>query len=326
MGITSKASTIPRPQTVNQKTLASRLGISLVGGGRVQRSDLIMALVMFLPGFLVLVLLGTYPIISVLAQAFQQRTLFDVSGKWVGLDNFQYILSTGLFWTALKNDLVFTFTTVPIQTVLGLGVAMLLHQDFPFRNVFRSFLLFSYIVPTTVAAIIWRFMLSDSVGVVYYTIRGLQLPIPNTWFSTTDTAMATVVMITVWKFFPFMVINFLAGLQTIDDQLLEAAKVDGANRWQTFRHITLPMLMPVIIIVMLLRTIWTFNSWDVIALLTNGGPLNSTTTLPILIYNTMFAEFSVGRAAATAFLTMLVLMVAMFIYLRFYKRVEEGLQ
>ena len=178
----------------------------------------------------------------------------------------------------------------------------------------------------TAVAIIWRFMLSDSVGILYSWIKVLNLPIPNTWFASPSTAMPTVIMITVWKFFPFMVINFLARLQSIDEQLYDAAKVDGANNWQTFRYITLPSLMPVIIIVLLLRTVWTFNNWDVIALLTNGGPVTSTTTLPILIYQTMFSQFSIGRAAAIAFLMMLVLLTVMYFYMRAYNRAEENLK
>ncbi|MFN8452483.1 MAG: sugar ABC transporter permease [Anaerolineae bacterium] len=322
MTIEAKSHQQQRPR----RSLMKRLGISFMDGSRVQRSDLVMALILFLPGFIILVLLGTYPIFSILSMAFQKRTLFDVSGTWAGLENFVTVLSSKLFWIALKNDVIYTLTTVPIQTILGLGVALLLNQNFPFRNIFRSFLLFSYIVPTTVAAIIWRFMLSDSVGILYYGVKTLHLPIQNTWFSTPDTAMPTVILITVWKFFPFMVINFLAGLQTIDTQLIEAARVDGANHWQAFRHVTLPMLMPVIIMVMLLRTIWTFNSWDVIALLTNGGPIDSTTTLPLLIYNTTFGEFNMGRAAALAFVTMLILVASMIIYMRFYRRTEENLQ
>jgi multiple sugar transport system permease protein len=169
-------------------------------------------------------------------------------------------------------------------------------------------------------------MLSDSVGIIYHWIKVLNLPIPNTWFSSPDTAMPTVVLVTVWKFFPFMVINFLARLQTIDEQLYDAAKVDGANSWQSFRYVTLPSLLPVIIIVLLLRTIWTFNNWEVIALLTNGGPVDSTTTLPILIYTTMFSQFSIGRAASTAFLMMLFLLMAMYFYIRAYNSAEENLQ
>lgn len=325
MNKTSTITTLTRAGK-QEKTLATRLGISLVGGGRVQNNDLTMMLLLFLPGFLVLLALGTYPVINVLSLAFQQRSLFDLSGTYVGLENFNNVLNSTQFWEALKNTLVFTMTTVPLQLVLGLLVALLLHQQFPARNVFRGFMLFSYVVPVTVAAVIWKFMLSDSVGIIYHGIRTTGLPIPNTWFSASATAMPTVIMVTVWKFFPFMVINFLAGLQSIDEQLYEAAKVDGANRWQSFRHITLPQLMPIIVIVMLLRTIWTFNNWDIIALLTNGGPLRSTTTLPLLIYNTMFGEYSIGRAAALSFIVMLVLGIAMILYLWVYRRTEEALQ
>ncbi len=307
--------------------LGARLGVTLVNGGRVQRDDIVMALVMGVPGFLVLLLLGIYPIASVLILAFQRRSMIsaDAPTIWVGLDNFRSVLSSSQFMNALVNDIIFTVATVGIQLVLGIVVAQLLHQKFFARNVFRSLILFSYVVPIVVAAIIWRFMVNDSVGILYHAIRASHLPIPNTWFSSTKTAMASVIMIAAWKFFPFMVINFLARLQTIDEQLYEAAKVDGAGVWQTFRHITLPSLMPVIVIVLLLRTIWTFNNWDVIALLTKGGPLRSTTTLPILVYNTMFAEFSGGRAAATAFIMTLILLVGMFFYLRAYNRAEERL-
>ena len=313
--------TIPR-----KSNLAGRLGITLASGGRVQKDDLIMALVMFLPAFVILILLGTYPIINVLTLAFQQRPMFEqVPGTWVGLENFADVVTSKVFWIALRNDVVFTLSTVIVQTVLGMLVALLLHRRFLGRNLFRSLVLFSYVFPVAVTAIIWRFMLSDSVGIIYYAVRELHLPIPNTWFASPKTAMASVVMVTVWKFFPFMVINFLAALQTIDEDLYEAAKVDGANTMQRFRHITLPMVMPVIAIVMLLRTIWTFNNWEVIALLTSGGPLYSTTTLPILVYGTLFSQFSVGRAAATAFIMTLLLMLAMFFYMRLFVRAEERL-
>lgn len=305
--------------------LAARLGITLASGGKVQRGDLAMAMVMFLPGFLVLLALGTYPIISVLTLAFQRRSSLDTAGVWAGLGNFSDVLSSDLFWTAFRNDVVFTVGTIAIQLVAGMAIALLLHQPFWARNVFRSFVLFSYVVPTVVAAIIWRFMLSDSVGFLYHLIRTWELPIPNTWFSATATAMPSVILVAAWKFFPFMVINFLARLQTVDEQLYEAATVDGAGRLQTFRHITLPALMPVVIIVLLMRTIWTFNNWDVIALLTNGGPMNATVTLPILIYSTMFSQFSMGRAAAIALLMTVILLAAMILYLRAYQRAEERL-
>ena len=285
-----------------------------------------MGLVMFLPGFLVLLFLGTYPIITALISAFQRRPLFEQTGAvGVGLENFVSILGHPHFWQALRNDVVFTIASISIQTVIGIAVALLLHQEFPGRNILRGLVLFSYVFPIAVAAIIWRFMLSDSVGIIHHAIGAWNLPIPNTWFASPKTAMASVIMVTVWKYFPFMVINFLARLQTIDVSLYEAAEVDGANGMQRFLHVTLPMLMPVIVIVLLLRTIWTFNNWAMIALLTQGGPSYSTITLPILVYNTLFKEFSLGRAAATSFLMTALLMVAMVFYLRAYDRAEERL-
>ncbi len=310
----------------HKRNLAQKLGISLISGGKVQTSDLVMALTMFLPGFLVLVFLGTYPITTALISAFQSRPLFDLdSMTWVGLDNFISVLKHPQLWNAFSNDIVFTISSISIQTVIGMAVALLLHQQFFGRNILRGFVLFSYVFPVAVAAIIWRFMLSDSVGIIHHMISDWHLPIPNTWFASPKTAMPSIIMVTAWKYFPFMVITFLARLQTIDVTLYEAAKVDGANALQRFRYITLPMLMPVIIIVLLLRTIWTFNNWEIVALLTQGGPVYSTITPPILVYDTLFKEFSLGRAAAISFLMVVALLVAMVFYLRAYDHSEERL-
>jgi multiple sugar transport system permease protein len=318
---TSTKKTIPR-----KPNLAGRLGITLISGGKVQTQDLVMALAMFLPAFLVLIFLGTYPIITALITAFQRRPLFDLeSTVWVGLDNFTSVLQHPQLWNAFSNDIVFTVSSISIQTVIGMAVALLLHQQFTGRNILRGLVLFSYVFPVAVAAIIWRFMLSDSVGIIHHLIDAWNLPVPNTWFASPKTAMPSVIMVTGWKYFPFMVITFLARLQTIDVTLYEAAKVDGASTLQRFWYVTLPMLMPVVIIVLLLRTIWTFNNWEIIALLTQGGPVYSTITPPILVYDTLFKEFSLGRAAAISFLMVVTLLVAMVFYLRAYDRSEERL-
>jgi multiple sugar transport system permease protein len=310
-----------------KRNFAGMLGITLVGGGKVQGSDLVMALAMFMPAFLVLIFLGTYPIITALISAFQRRAMFDPTDvSWVGFDNFISVFQHPHIWEAFSNDIVFTLSAITIQTILGIAVALLLQQAFFGRNILRGLVMFSYVFPVAVAAIIWRFMLSDSVGIIHHLIDFWELPIPNTWFASPKTAMPSVVMVTAWKYFPFMVITFLARLQTIDVTLYEAAKVDGASAFQRFWYITLPMLMPVVVIVLLLRTIWTFNNWEIIALLTQGGPVYSTITPPILVYNTLFKEFSLGRAAAISVLMTALLLVAMVFYLRAYYRSEETLE
>jgi multiple sugar transport system permease protein len=310
---------------VKNKSLAARLGITLAKGESVTKEDFIFALILFLPAFLVLLFLGTYPIFNAVLLSFQRKGIFDNSVSWIGLENFQNILFSGKFWVALKNTIVFTLGSVIIQTIFGLAIALLLNNDFPGRNVFRGFVLVNYVVPIAVAALIWRFILSDTVGILFHSIKALNLPFPNTWFASPKTSMASVIMINVWKYFPFMVIMFLARLQTIDIELYDAVKVDGANRWQAFRYITLPMIMPVIVIVLLLRTIWTFNNWELIALTTGGGPLDSTVTLPILAYNVMFDQFSQGRAAAYAVLMMVILLVSIVAYFKAYNWAEESL-
>lgn len=308
-----------------KKGIAQRLGITLKSGGSIKGNELVFALLLFIPGFLIILFLGTYPVINAFILSFQSKSIFQSSVSWVGLKNFVDILSSDKFWVAFKNTLVFTGGSVIFQTIIGLALALLLNQKFLGRNIFRGFVLFNYVVPVAVAALIWRFMLSDSVGIIYHTNKAWNLPIPNTWFASPKTSMASVIMINVWKFFPFMVIMFLARLQTIGLDLYDAAKVDGANNWQSFRFITLPMLMPVIVIVLLLRTIWTFNYWELIALTTSGGPLDSTVTLPILAYNVMFNEFSQGRAAAVAVLMMIILLISMVIYYKAYNWSEDKL-
>jgi multiple sugar transport system permease protein len=325
--MSNSTSVIPTKTKPKRSNLAEKLGITLIGGGKVEGSDLLMALVMFLPAFLVLIFLGTYPIITALISAFQRRAMFDPDDVvWVGFDNFISVFQHPQLWKAFSNDIVLTLSAITIQLILGIAVALLLQQSFPGRNILRGLVLFSFVFPVAVAAIIWRFMLSDSVGIIHHMIDYWNLPIPNTWFASPYTAMPSVIIVVSWKYFPFMVITFLARLQTIEVTLYEAAKVDGASALQRFWYITLPMLMPVIVIVLLLRTIWTFNNWEIVALLTQGGPVYSTITPPILVYNTLFKEFSLGRAAAISVLMTALLMVAMVFYLRAYYRSEESLE
>ena len=174
----------------HKRNLAQKLGITLVGGGKIQGTDLLMALGMFMPAFLVLVFLGTYPIITALISAFQRRAMFDPDDVvWVGFDNFISVFQHPQLGKAFSNDIVFTLTSITLQAILGIAVALLLQQKFHGRNMLRGLVLFSYVFPVAVAAIIWRFMLSDSVGIIHHMIDALKLPIPNTWFASPKTAM-----------------------------------------------------------------------------------------------------------------------------------------
>ncbi len=274
---------------------------------------------------LVALILGltVYPIGQVLQLSLHQQGLFSQESTYVGLRNFETVLEHEAFIRSLKNTFVFAFGSLALQLGIGLGVALLLDRNFPLRTPIRGAMLFSYLVPYVVAALTWKFMFSDATGILNYWIRLSGLPIAASPFGSLDWSMFGVILVNTWKNFPFMVIVFLAQLQTIDRQLYEAASVDGGGAWARFRYITLPSLIPIMLVVGMLRTIWNFNNFEVVFLLTQGGPIGRTETLPLLIYRFVFGEFSLGRGAALAVIVFLILLAMSLIYWRLYERMQE---
>lgn len=290
-----------------------------------QNHDLRVAYLVFLPCVLVILALGIYPAARVLHLSLFRADVFFTYHEYVGLDNIRSVLQSNELWAAIKNDVRYTGYSVGLQFLFGLIVALLLNQNFPGRNITRGVLLFSYVVPVVVVALVWKIMLNDLFGIINHIIWELNLPIKTTWFSRPQTAMPTVILITVWKYFPFFVIIFLAQLQSIPQELYEAAKIDGANQLQEFWHITWPLLRPIAIIGLLLRTIWTFNNFDVIALLTNGGPLGSTQTPPVLIHDVVFGQYALGRGAAMAAVLFVILIATSAVYIFLYHHAQRQL-
>ncbi len=251
---------------------------------------------------------------------FRQVTTF------VGMANFQRLLQGEEFWQSLRVGLVFTAATVALQVVVGMAVALLLHQPFRGRGVARALALFPFIVPTIVAVLIWRWLLNDSYGIVNYLLKALGLiQAPIIWFGTPRMAMVSVVLVNVWQFFPFVVVTLLARLTTIPEEQYEAARIDGASAPQQFWFVTLPHLKTILAVVILLRGIWMFQKFEVIYLLTRGGPLRATQHLPILAYNELFVSFRMGQAAAVAVLGFLILAAASAVYLKMHRPVEAEL-
>ncbi|MFN3641750.1 MAG: carbohydrate ABC transporter permease [Gemmobacter sp.] len=280
-------------------------------------------LLLLMPLVVLIVGLTLYPILQVIQLSVHQQGLFSRTSTFVGLDNFAAVIGHHGFNRAIGNTFVFTFASLGLQMLIGLGIALLLNRDFPLRAPIRGVMLFSYLVPYVVAALTWRFMFSDATGILNYWIRALDLPMAASPFGSLDWAMWGVVLVNVWKNFPFMVIVFLAQLQTIDRQLYEAAEVDGATAWQRFRFITLPSLVPVMLVVGMLRTIWNFNNFEVVYLLTQGGPIGRTETLPLYIYRFVFGEFSLGRGSALAVIVFFILLAMSLVYWRIYERAQE---
>jgi multiple sugar transport system permease protein len=249
------------------------------------------------------------------------------SGPFVGLENYVTLIQAPEVREAAGRTLVWTVANVAIQTVLGMMIALLVHAGLRGQTLARGLVLFPYMVPAIVVALVFRFLFNDVTGVVNYLLISAHLVTrPVAWLSSPDSALWAAIAVNCWKYTPFMVIVFLARLQTVPLELYDAARIDGATAWDEFRYVTFPWIRPVLLIAMLLRTIWTVNDFDLIYLLAFGGPLSATTTVPILIRGIAFSKQDIGMASALALCAALLLCVAAWIYLREYRRSEAQLQ
>lgn len=292
---------------------------------RFRKGDSTLAYATLAPGAALLILLAAVPSVFVILIAFQRIEIGQMSGPFVGLDNFVWVLNSAEFYRGLWNSFVWVFGSVALEMVIGLALALILNRAFALRGLARALVLAPYLIPTVVAVLTWRFMFHDLVGILNHVLIASGLADgPVLWLSDRRYAMFAVIIVGVWKFLPFVVIAILGILQAIPNEQYEAAQIDGASSWQQFWRITLPYIMPVFILTALLRTIWTFNKFDIIYLLTGGGPLNSTTTVPLLIYEKAFADFDMSRAAAIAVVAFAVMAVLLSAYLVAMKRAERN--
>ncbi|MEF7617265.1 sugar ABC transporter permease [Aquincola sp. MAHUQ-54] len=253
------------------------------------------------------------PVLHAVQLSFYQAQSFVSERQFVGLANYTRVLADPLFWKAFALGLGFAVVAMGLQLVLGIGFAMLLNRPFPGRALVRGAAVLPYLLPTVVIAVTAHWLLDGAFGL--FTLWAQQMGFGRpAWYDHPVSAALLVIIASVWTWTPFVTITFLAGLQTIPSSLYEAARVDGAGAWMRFWHVTLPMLKPVLLVVVLLRSIWMFNKFDIVWLLTKGGPLGATEHLPVLSYRKAFNQFDVGGGAAVATLSFLVLSVMIAIY------------
>jgi len=282
------------------------------------------------PAALCLLLVLVYPVLANTAYAFTNKSFLFQDTSFVGLKNYFDVLSDEVygFWAALRVSLIWTFGTVAMQFLLGMGAALLLNQEVAGQRFFRVLLLVPWAFPVIVYAMIWRWMLNDQGGVITWLAVALGLmPEPVFLLGQPTTALPAVMGVAVWYGYPFMAASLLAGMQSINSEYYEVARIEGASTWQQFWHVTLAFLRPVIVVVLVLRTIWVFNAFELIYLLTRGGPNGATLTLPVLAYNLGWQQFLPGKAATVSVLMLLVLALAAIAYFRALaaqREVEHG--
>ena len=268
------------------------------------------------PTILIFCAVIVYPLVSAIYLGLFSIYTPTMEGEWVGLDNYRRLLASGEFWRSLVNNLIWTAGTLTLQIVFGILVALMLNRNLVFRALARSLVLFPYFLSTVVAVLVWRWLFNDLYGVLNYLLMWAGIvDMPVDWLGSMPNAMVSLIFVGAWKYFPFVVIAVLARLQAIPDELYEAASIDGAGAWARFTDVTLPQLRDVLVVVVLLRTIWDFKEFDLIYLLTGGGPIIGTQTLPLMVYKEAFALNQMGGASATAVLMMLIMLLFMSLYL-----------
>ena len=269
----------------------------------------------FIPMFLFVFLIYLYPLGNAFALSLWDKVLTRPGAdRFAGLDNFMRLFTDEpLFATALGNGFVFTFFSVILEYILGLTVALVLTGKFAkMRNTSKALLMLPWAVPIAINSMMWRFLLAPNFGFLSQTLAWMGIPgmLEINWFGSTETAMPIVIFINVWRSFPFYTIILTAGLSTIPKELYEAAEVDGASGRHRFWNVTLPGIKNTSVVIIVFHIIWTFTNFDVIYLLTGGGPLHSTEVLPTLLYRQAFGNFNMGYASAIGVTMFVVLMIA----------------
>ena len=287
------------------------------------RRDRLTGLLLVAPTVLLFTVLILYPLGQSLVLSLHRTSTLTLQSRFVGLDNFRVLLADPEFTQAFVNTLIWTAGAVTLQLVCGVGMALLLHGSLVGRSLARGIVLFPYLLPTAVAVLVWRWLFNDLYGYVNYVLLSAGLvDRPLAWLSRMPDAMVSVILVGAWKFFPFVVIAVLARLQSIPDALYEAARIDGASRFAQFRDITLPQIAGVLSIVVLLRAIWDFKEFDLIYLMTGGGPADGTETMPILVYRQAFQLLNFGRGAAVSVAMLLFMLLFFLVYFRVNRHLE----
>lgn len=264
-----------------------------------------------LPALILLLGLVAYPFFFAISISFTDRVVGQ-AGHWVGLKNFRYLFNQPSFIKTVTNTIVLVVVADIAKLCIGLGLAVLLNQAIPGRGLMRAVVLLPWAMPGFIAFLVWKLLFTPIGG-------GLNLILTETgfytgivdWLGQKSTALPAVIIATVWRGFPFWAISFLAALQGVPPELYEAAKIDGATAWQRFRHITLPSIRPVILIVTLMSSIWTANSFENVWIMTQGGPSDATMVFPVLAYFGMQTQ-RLGEAAAVSVAMIPALLILVF--------------
>lgn len=291
---------------------------------RVLLSDRMFGLALTAPALLVIAGVILYPLIYSFLLSFRKLDISTSRQTWVGLANYARLLfDDPVWWKSLANTFVFVAAAVAGELTIGMALALLLH-NFPERGrmLFQTFFLLPMMIALVIAAMMWRWLLVDQYGIINYFIKALGLAAPQ-WFGKAGLAMLVLVVVDWWVAMPFSMIILFAALQSLSPELIEAAKIDGANGWQRLNAIMIPMLRPVILFIILIRTMDAFRVFDIVYILTGGGPGTSTEVITSYGYKLAFSKLQFGKTAALSVVTFLIIMLVSVMFIRVFERGDK---
>jgi multiple sugar transport system permease protein len=269
-----------------------------------------------LPCIILIVAILVYPVTTgILKSFYNENLLIPIKPEFVGLDNYIDLFNDNMFLSSLGRSIIWTLIILFFEMIIAMFFAVILNSQIFVKKLFRSLILIPWIIPNAICGIIWKWFLNDTYGMLNYLLKSVGLISNNLpWLSDPTLAEVSLIIVITWKNIPFITITLLAGLQAISPEYYESAIVDGANPFACFRYITLPMIKNISIIVAILTSIWNFNQFDIIQVMTRGGPGEATTTLPIYLYRLFMQSFQTSYACAAAVIMMVIMIIPIIIY------------
>lgn len=269
-----------------------------------------------------------YPVLRTMWLSFHEAglgTLMGQGAEFAGFSNYVEVFSDPDLRQSAVNTVVFGLSCVLATMVLGIAVALLLNLPFRGRVLLGVIVLLPWAMPRVAAAIVWEWLFNDQYGIVNWALTtvGFEQLDGYAWFNERFTAFVVIGIVVVWQSFPFVALSMLAGLQTVSADVLDAARVDGANAWQRLRHITLPMLKPLLLVLVVISTIWDFKVFDQVYVMTQGGPARSTEVLSISTWREAFTQLEFGLASALAMVMFALLLAVTVVYIRMVREDEQ---
>jgi multiple sugar transport system permease protein len=281
---------------------------------------------LLVPALLFTLFVLIYPLIQNLINSLSDVSMITGSSGWAGLQNYQNVFEDALFWRSFRNTAVYAIAGTVLALVIGLGFALLLNLKLgKFSTIMGCLYTIPWVISPVVAGFAWKWLLNDNFGIVNFWLSYAGIvPIGTTWLGDPGTALLSVMVARVWQFYPFAMVMFLAGMQSIPQEQYEAAAVDGATMVRRFFYITLPNLKAVGSVLLVLGVIWSFNDFNMVFVMTRGGPMNSSMVLPVLVREFSFVHFDLGKGSALSIIIFGLLTTLSFLYLKVVSRGEPS--